>query len=399
MKRLKWLVVAGIVFSFTACHRPPDDTNLGCPGCNAAKTGTATSLSAARPGHTPAVYLKPVSFGVLQDYPKGENLGEVLKDFRVMKELGVTTWRGSFSWIDYEPERGDFDFAWLRSFVELAGRAAGYNELLGTASALVKDNAPGTRVLMGGMVYPDERWVEAACITYGNAGSFDVLPFHAYPETWTPPEITVENYLDQGRPGFFHRQLVALVEEKCAQQPLWINEMGFATSPGKTELEQANWWARVMSTFLSDPRVQHLGIYQVRDREPSAKVTGVNENYYLGLARHDRSQKLAFKTVKLLLGLLNVAELAVADAQLAVEVTRGKAGELHHHLFVRPDGRQVLFVWDKKGSPTLRLRARQATNAVEYALDGTPAPVKGFDGRSLAGVRLAPGMVRIFELE
>lgn len=248
------------------------------------------------------------------------------------------------------------------------------------------------------MVWPDSDWVEQACATYGNARRFDVVPIHAYPETWTPKNITVENYLDQGRPGYFRREFLPLVDRKCSPKPIWLNEVGFATSPGKTEQDQANWWARAIATFLAAPRVEHIGIYQVRDRKPETKVIGESENYYLGLTRADRTKKLAFHTVKRLVRLLNNATLTVADAELGVEVTEGTRGELYHHLFVLPDGRQVLLVWDKKGSPTLRLGTRKGTTVTEYALDGSPMPFTDFNGRMLSKVRLQPGVVRIFEI-
>ena len=109
-------------------------------------------------------------------------------------------------------------------------------------------------------------------------------------------------------------------------------------------------------------------------------------------------KKLAFFTLKRLIALLDTGTLTVADAELRVEVTGGKKGELYHHLFVRPDGRQVLFVWDKRGSPTVRLRARKGSGAIEYALDGSPTPYRPFDGKVLDSVRLTPGTVRIFEI-
>lgn len=427
--------------------------------------------TAAFRGPSPAsAFTKRISFAVLQDYPKGEDLREVASDFRIMKEMGVTTWRGSFSWIDYEPQRGRFDYRWLHDFAALAakegitlrpylgytpewaargggadrvewndpprriedwrrfvsrtvselksyrnivsyevyneenvkqwwdGSAADYNEVLRTASDAIREAGAGKLVILGGMVWPDAAWVEQACTRYGNAGKFDVVPIHAYPETWTPKEITVENYLDQARPGSFKRDFLPVVDRNCSGKPIWLNEVGFATPPGKSEVDQANWWARAFATFLSAPRVEHLGIYQIRDRQPQARVIGESENYYLGLLRADRKQKLAFHTVKRLLGLLNVGSITVADSQLAVEVTEGSSGELYRHLFVRPDGRQVLFVWDKKGSPTLRIRTRPGTTVTEYSLDGTPMPFTAFDGRTLSQVRLAPGMVRIFEI-
>jgi polysaccharide biosynthesis protein PslG len=448
MKNLKQLAVTVIIISLTACSHLPGCAVGGTPGGKAA-------------------FVKPVSFSLLQDYPKGEEMSEVVQDFQLMKELGITVWRGSFSWMDYEPERGKYDFAWLHRFVGFAaqqgitlrpyldytpawaakggtdrevwndpprrlddwrdfvsrtvrelkpysnivsyeiyneentkpwwdGSAAEYNQVLRTAADAVKAASPTTQVILGGMVYPDFNWVEQACVTNGNARKFDVVPFHAYPETWTPPNITVENYLDQGRPGYFEGKFVPLVDEKCAHQPIWMNEVGFATAPGKSELDQANWWARAIATFLADPRVEHLGIYQVRDRRQQTKIIGESENYYLGLTRADRTKKLAFHTVKRLVGLLDTGRLTVADAELAVEVTGGRKGELFHHLFVRPDGRQVLLVWDKKGNPTLRLKTRKGSAAVEYALDGAAQKFESFDGEWLSDLRLTPGTVRIF---
>ena len=63
---------------------------------------------------------KRLEFSILEDYDKGEDLDEVAKDFDLFRALGVTTWRGSFGWDDYEPSRGGYDFAWLHRFAELA---------------------------------------------------------------------------------------------------------------------------------------------------------------------------------------------------------------------------------------------------------------------------------------
>jgi polysaccharide biosynthesis protein PslG len=475
MGTIKSLVIAAFFLSFTACTHHPAE--VGTAPREAAGEALSTTVSgdiggAGAGGMAPLTkpaFTKPVSFSLLQDYPKGEDIKDVVEDFRLMKELGISTWRGSFSWIDYEPQRGRFDFKWLHRFVSLAagegitlrpylgytpdwaakggtdkevwndppkrleewrnfvgttvrelkpyrniasyeiyneentkqwwdGTAAEYNDVLRTAAEVVKRTSPGMKVILGGMVWPDTTWLTEACVTYHNAREFDVVAIHAYPETWTPPNITVENYLDQGRPGSFEKQFVPLVDQKCAHKPIWINEAGFATPRGKSELDQANWWARAIATFLADPRVEHIGIYQIRDRQPESKIIGESENYYLGLTHVDRKKKLAFHTVKRLVSLLNTATLTVADAELVVEVTGGTKRELYHHLFVRPDGRQVLFLWDKKGNPALRVSARKGTTAVEYALSGKPMPFTSYNGRTLNNVQLLPGMVRIFEI-
>src|SRR5436190_20611886 len=53
---------------------------------------------------------KRISFSILEDYDKVEDLAEVAKDFALFRELGITAWRGSFGWDDYEPSRGHYAF-------------------------------------------------------------------------------------------------------------------------------------------------------------------------------------------------------------------------------------------------------------------------------------------------
>ncbi|HXF65039.1 MAG TPA: hypothetical protein VNK95_25660 [Caldilineaceae bacterium] len=52
-------------------------------------------------------------------------------------------------------------------------------------------------------------------------------------------------------------------------------------------------------------------------------------------------------TIDLLTDLLDTGTLTPVDEAARVEVTGGAAGELYHHLFLRPDGQQVLFVYDR----------------------------------------------------
>jgi beta-galactosidase GanA len=65
---------------------------------------------------------KPLSFAILEDYDKDQDLADVQKDFTLFRELGLTTWRGSFGWDDYEPARAQYDFRWLHQFADLAAR-------------------------------------------------------------------------------------------------------------------------------------------------------------------------------------------------------------------------------------------------------------------------------------
>src|SRR5918999_3386288 len=80
----------------------------------------AAACARGRPAQPSAPAEKRIAFSILEDYDKGEDLAEVGRDFDLFRELGVTTWRGSFGWDDYEPTRGAYDFEWLHRFAELA---------------------------------------------------------------------------------------------------------------------------------------------------------------------------------------------------------------------------------------------------------------------------------------
>jgi hypothetical protein len=410
----------------------------------------------------PGAYRKVVSFSILEDYDKGESLAEVERDFALFHELGIPTWRGSFGWDDYEPEPGRFDFAWLHEFAGAAARAgitlrpyvaytpewaavggrdadawndpprdldawtrfvrtladslsrhanirsyeiyneenvrqwwdgtaAEYAAVLGAAATAVRSADPDAAVLLGGMVWPDADWADAVCSVGDNGGGIDVIPFHAYPETWTPDSVQVENYLGA--------TIAADFDAACGRKPIWINEAGFATTPGRSEREQAAWWARAIATFAAHPRIEHIGVYEIKDLPPGAPVIGDAPNHHLGLTDAGRRKKLAFHTVALLVRLLADDTLAVADSALVVEGKDGAGAATYAHLFLRDDGRQILLAWAKGRVRTVRIRLpRAARRALAWALDGRSTPYRRFDGRVLDDVRLAPGDVRIFEI-
>ena len=418
----------------------------------------AISAQAGRPS-------KPVSFAILEDYDKGDDLAEVEADIALYDQLEIRTWRGSFGWDDYEPARGRYDFEWLHRFADLAARrglalrpylgytpewaarrggsdadvwnnppssqrrwrefvtrmarelrrhanvvsyeiyneenvkqwwdadARDYRETLTTAAAAIRSANPAARVLFGGLVFPDTDWIEAVCSTERAGRSFAVLPFHAYPETWTPANVTVENYLG-GLADF-----VETADGTCGPKAIWINETGYATTPGRSERDQANWWVRAVATFLAAPRVEHIGVYEIKDLPLDEAVIGDAPNYHLGLTRVDRTKKLAFYTVDMLTDLLDTGRLIVADDDVDVSA-EGRAGELHHHLFVRPDGRRVLVVWDRAAASTVTIRVRggEVRTVTEFQLDGRPVPREPA-AQALSRVGLARGEPRIFRLD
>lgn len=402
-----------------------------------------------------------IGFSILEDYDNGEDLGEVEKDFALFRELGVTTWRGSFGWDDYEPSPGHYDFEWLHRFAALAARygitlrpylaytpewaagggadkdawndpprdptdwerfvrtlvtemrghrnvasyeiyneenvaqwwdgsAARYNDVFQRAAKAVKAADPRAKVLLGGMVYPDEAWIEHVC-GEGQSGSLiDIVPFHAYPETWTPPGVDVERYLGSDfADGFLHS-----VDTTCGRKPIWINETGFATVAGRSEHEQADWWVRAIVSFAAEPRVEQIGIYEIKDLQPERAAIGDVPNYHLGLTRTDRSRKLAFQTVRMM--------VALFGGTVTIEAPRTNPStrqDLFVYAFHRDDGRQLVAAWTKSGTQIVDVSVtRRATRALEHRLDGSTIPYPAFTTGTLSEVELHPGTARVFEL-
>ena len=424
---------------------------------------TETIIVKEGPGSEASLPAKNVSFAVLEDYDKGDDLSDVALDFALLNELDIDTMRCSFGWDDYEPVRGQYDFAWLEEFVSLAdqygiklrpyiaytpawagafdsdgivwnnppgdyqdwynfvyqlalalsdhpnvlsyeiynemnldlwwdGSIEQYQETLKYATEAVRAADPKAQVLSGALSDPDYDWIQGLTEA-GYAQYYDVLPFHAYPETWSEPNVVAESYLGIEYRNYFLPQY----KEHGEGKPLWINEMGYATSPGRTEEDQANWWARAISTYLAEPEIEHIGVYEIKDLDPGVEAIGDDKNYYLGLTYKDRTRKLAFHTVDLLTDLLDTGTLSIADSEAEVTVDKEGAKYLYYHLFKRPDGAQVLFVWNRVHSPTVAIKLKTpGSSAVHYSLTGEATPYAGFDGQSLKDIRLTPGNVEIY---
>jgi hypothetical protein len=270
------------------------------------------------------------------------------------------------------------------------GTAREYATLLVRGARAIRRQDQNAAVLFGGLVFPDAEWIEQVCGVAGVGDSFSVLPVHAYPETWTPPDVTVENYLG-GLAKF-----VAAADDRCGPKRIWINETGFATTAGRSEQQQAYWWIRAIATFLAEPRVEHIGVYEIKDLPKDRPAIGDTPNYHLGLTRADRTPKLAFYTVDLLTDLLDVGTITVDDDTVRPVTTDDVTDSLHVHLFGRPDGRRVLFLWDGSGDRRVELRIKNANGVLEYAVDGRPHASQEAAAAVLSDVRLTRGVPRIF---
>ena len=419
----------------------------------------------AEPTADLSLVTKKVSFALLEDYEKGDDLNDIAQDFALMNELEIDTMRTSFGWDNFEPVRGQYDFAWLEEFVSLAekygiklrpyigytpdwagatdsdgivwnnppgnyqdwynfvyqlaralsdhpnvlsyeiynemnldlwwdGSIEQYMETLKQGAEAVRAADPEAQVILGGLAEPDYQWIQKLTQS-GYARYYDILAFHSYAETWSSTDMVVEKFLGRD----YRSHFLADQKQYGEGEPIWINEMGYATTPGRTEEDQANWWARAVSTFLAEPEIEHIGVYEVKDLDPGIEAIGDNKNYYLGLTYKDRTKKLAFHTVDLLTDLLDTGTLTIADPEVQVIADNESTKYLYYHLFKRPDGAQVLFVWDRVRNPTLTIKLKTPGSSAEhYSLAGEAAPYAAFDGTTLKDIRITAGNVQIFRI-
>ncbi|HZT75201.1 MAG TPA: beta-galactosidase [Vicinamibacterales bacterium] len=272
------------------------------------------------------------------------------------------------------------------------GTPTQYADVLARAADAIHEASPGTPVMLGGMVYPDAAWIHHVCGEAHDGNRFAILPFHAYPETWTPPDVDLEHYLGP----HFEDGFVSEADRECGRKPIWINETGFATVGDKTERDQAEWWMRAIATFASTPRVEHIGVYEIKDLRADSPAIGGAANYHLGLMTASRKRKLAFQTVKDLAGFLGDEPIAIDDR---VRLVGGDHGDLYAHALRRGDGRELVVVWTKHASRTVDIEMpARFRAAVEHDLDGGTSPISKFDGRVLTQVKLDAGHPRAFEL-
>jgi len=438
---------------------PANRTVLALPVLVLTLLVVAAGLGSQEPGGR---FGKSLSFSVLEDYDKGASLSEVAKDFDMMRTLGVTTWRGSWGWDDYEPRPDQYDFAWLHEFAELAategiqlrpyigytapwaaapetsdqdywnnppaalsdwtdfvwtlaaamsrhpnvlsyeiyneqnttpwwnGSARQYRDVLVAGSAAIRRADADATIVLGGLVFPDADWLEQMCESQQAVESFAVIALHSYAETWLPGRV--ENFL--GRDADDFRETA---RSDCGGKPIWINEAGFATYPGRSEQDQAEWWVRAIASFAADPQIEHIGIYEIKDLGESSAAIGDAANYHLGITSAERRPKLAFHTIRTLVSLLGQGAILIEDTHGRIHGAR-QDGHLFAHLFRRSDDSRIAILWSNAGEETISLEA-PGSSALEYTLSGVARRYPNFSGGVLRELELREGRVRIFRID
>jgi polysaccharide biosynthesis protein PslG len=274
------------------------------------------------------------------------------------------------------------------------GPASAYAQVLARGLAGLRAGDPAAELLLGGMVFPDLAWLRAVCEPDGPGRLVDVIPFHAYPETWTPPNVSLETYLGER----FGEWFVGPSDAACGAKRLWVNETGFATVPGRSEADQAGWWIRAIATFVAQPRIEHIGIYEIKDLAADRQAIGDAPNYHLGIATADRRPKIAFGTLRRLVSMIGSRAIAVRDADLSVAVSPPSAN-VFRHLFRRDDGRWLLFLWTPSAAASVDVAVPGGVSTlIEYGVDGSESARRSVVARRSEAVRLSRGLPRMFEL-
>jgi hypothetical protein len=400
-------------------------------------------------------------------YGTDQGLEEVKRDFELVKELGLSYLRVSFSWSNYEIARGEFaNLEWLHDFVDLAdeyditlmpylcyapmwaarhglwsdppedyqdwydyvhrmvsefkdqihyweiwneedldmwfaGTVDEYVKLLEVGARAVRDANPEATVIMGGLTWPNDAWVEEVLDQLG-PDAFDILPIHSYAESWSAS--SVESYLKPWGSDF--DLIASILDEKGKGQPIWLNEIGYPTIGDKTELDQARFIRRAVATLMASKQISLISWYEIKDlrQDTHLGVIGDNNNYHLGITYPDRTKKIGFYTLQDLVRELNDTPLTYIDTGL--EFTELRPGDMEPIIYLHgfrreEDGKLFLFAWLYGPYDEVDVNLElpwDIKEAVEHELDGTLEPVETLQGKEIQAVKLVRDDARLFEI-
>lgn len=337
----------------------------------------ALAFSAWGSGDLPPTEPFRVTFSTNEDYDTSlyasdEGLAEVEKDFQLVKELGLSHLRVSFSWSNYERLKGNFqNLEWLHQFVDLADKyaitlmpylcyAPDWVGEFGEWNDKPKDNRDWYNFVhrmvseFKSQIHYWEIWNEEDLQQWFFGTMDDYIEFFkagasavrdADPtakilvggltqplDTWVAALLdkgcgdlfdvvpihcyaeswsgrAVEDYLYEGGTDF---DLIAdLLHTRGRGQPIWLNEIGYPTIGRKTEIDQARFIWRAVATLLATRHISLISWYEIKDfrQDTSLGVIGDANNYHLGLTYADRRKKLGFAAYKTMVSLFNEEDL------------------------------------------------------------------------------------------
>jgi hypothetical protein len=294
-------------------------------------------------------------------YGTDEGLKEIEEDFQLIRELGVSRLRVSFSWSNYETAQGEFvNLEWLHRFVDLADEyditlmpylcyapmwAAVYGhwsdppedyqywyDYVYRMVSEFKDqihyweiwNEEDMDMWFSGSVKQYAKLLEMGAkavrdanpevtvimggLTWPNSAWLEQVLDQVEPDTFDVLPIhsyaeswsssSVESYLTSRGSDF--DSIASVLHEKGTGQPIWLNEIGYPTIGAKTEVDQARFIRRAVATLMATERISLISWYEIKDlrQDTHLGVIGDSNNYYLGITYPDRTKKLGFYTLQ-----------------------------------------------------------------------------------------------------
>lgn len=172
-----------------------------------------------------------------------------------------------------------------------------FGEMIGAAAYWAKQR--GRQTVLGGMIPVDHNWLNLMR-DYGVLDYIDVVAIHGFPGMWFPNHPNWDWHRDftgwADRIAYIHGH---------AGRPIWVTETGIATwdlarnREAKYELQ-----TQALDRLIDAPG-ERFYFYSLVDLDPEREaIEGfhVDENeYHMGLVKHDGYRKLAFERMKSLL--------------------------------------------------------------------------------------------------
>ncbi|NIM04124.1 MAG: hypothetical protein GTN69_02880, partial [Armatimonadetes bacterium] len=260
-------------------------------------------------------------------------------------------------------------------------------------------------IVLGGLVWPHYEAIDA-CTEGTFEQYYEIVPFHGYAE-WNPQRDKVEEYLDSQYTDWF----VPTVNNNGDGEPIWVNEDGYSTLD-RTEAMQRSYFVRAIAHFFASDdslgEIDHYDAYEIKDLDPNSPVIGSEDVRYLGLCEYDRTKKLAFNAVKMMVALLDDETIITPENhEVTLTATSGRFRNEYHRLIKRDEGAgdvsQILVVYDRSNTVTCKAdltTAGDPNDCTLWNLDGTSTDWSSyFDGTTITNIQLdGNDVVRVFEI-
>jgi len=173
-----------------------------------------------------------------------------------------------------------------------------FAEMIGAAAHWAKHR--GIRTVLGGMIPVDHHWLNLMR-SHGLLQHIDVIGIHAFPGMWFPDHPNWD-WHDHWK-GWDAK--LAYIAEHTDGKPVWVTETGIATwdlalhREAKYELQVD---ALVSTAAAPAERVFWYSLIDLDSERDAIEGFHVDENeYHMGLVKHDGYRKSAFATMQQLM--------------------------------------------------------------------------------------------------